>query len=372
MKISTEILNMKPYKPGKPIEETRRELGLSHVIKLASNENPLGPSPRALAAISRSLSDLHRYPDPSCFELRKAVAAFYQVPENCLVFGNGSDELVDLLARIFLEPGESILTSEKAFVAYQLSAQASRARVLQVPLDAQKCFDLNAMAEVFKKQATKPRLIFIANPNNPTGTYVAGEYVEALLSVVSPYPDTLVVFDEAYVEFVRAKDYTPAHTYLKRFKNVVVLRTMSKIFGLAGLRLGVMMAQPEVVDIVHRVRKPFNVNSLAQVAAVAALEDRDYIKQVQQITWQGLDYFYSELKRLGLPYLPSQGNFVLFDTLREALKVYQAMLKQGVIVRPVDNYGFARELRLSVGQPEENTRAIKALEIALNEVPLLK
>ncbi len=370
MKVSADILNLVPYSPGKPIAETKRELGLERVIKLASNENPLGPSPKALEAIVQAMGELHRYPDAAAYELSRAYAEVYGVSEKELAFGNGSNELIDLLIRIFCEPGETILTSQAAFVAYPICAQAARVKVLTTPLTPDLRFDLKAMAQKLMEPETQKstRLVFIANPNNPTGTYVKDSELGEFLQELAQHKDLLVVLDEAYLEFVRASDYPDGVAWLKKFPNLVLLRTMSKVFGLAGLRLGAMLARPEVIDLVQRVRNPFNVNSLAQVAAVAALKDAEYLRQVQELTWQGLDYFYGELEGLGLPYWPSQGNFVLFDSQRDSTQVFQAWLRRGVISRPVRNYGLNTHLRLSVGLMEENQEAMSSLADVLSEV----
>ena len=370
MKVSKEILNMVPYKPGKPISETQREYGLTQVFKLASNENPLGPSPKALTAMQDYLKSLHLYPDPTHYDLLEKVSDFWKISKNHLSFGNGSDEIIDLLCRIYCEPGEAILTSQAAFAAYEVSASASRAQVKKTPLTADYKMDLQAMAQHFLSHPEeKIRLIFIANPNNPTGTYLNQQEVSEFLKKVGNRDDVLVIFDEAYTEFVRAKDYPNALEIFHQYKNVCVLRTFSKIFGLAGIRLGTLIAPAEVIEVFNRVRKPFNVNSMAQIAVIAALQDHEFIKASQELTWKGLDYFYSELKSLNLPYIESQGNFVLFDTLRDALKVDQALLRRGIIMRPVKNYGFPRHLRLSVGLEKENKAAIAALKEVLKEIP---
>lgn len=300
MKVSPEIVSLIPYKPGKPISETQREYGLTKVIKLASNENPLGPSPKAVAAIKNLLQQQHRYPDPSAYELLQVLSKKWNFPTDQLGLGNGSDELIDLLVRIYCEPGDGVLTSQAAFSAYEISAQANRAKVHTVPLASGYRFDLKAMGDYFfAHPEAKIRLIFIANPNNPTGTYATQNEVAEFMSRVGNREDVLVVFDEAYNEFVRAKDYANADEFMRKYNNVVALRTFSKIYGLAGLRLGAMVAPKEVIEVFNRVRKPFNVNDLAQVAAVAALQDQEFIAASQQIVWKGLDYFYEKLQKMG-------------------------------------------------------------------------
>ncbi|MCX7978195.1 MAG: aminotransferase class I/II-fold pyridoxal phosphate-dependent enzyme, partial [Bdellovibrionaceae bacterium] len=259
-----------------------------------------------------------------------------------------------------------------AFQAYEVSAAANRAVIHKVPATAKMGFDLGAMADYFfAHPEAKIRLIFIANPNNPTGTYLAKTEVEAFLRRFQDRDDVLIVFDEAYNEFVRAPDYASAMGRVSDEGNVVVLRTLSKAYGLAGFRVGVMLAPSAVLDIVHRVRKPFNVNGLAQVAAVAALQDMEFIEATRQLTWKGLDYFYSKLREFNLPFVPSEGNFVLFDSLRDAALVNEALLRRGIILRPVGNYGLPRHLRVSAGLEHENRAAMEALGAVLAEIPPL-
>lgn len=370
MKVSPEIVSLIPYKPGKPISETQREYGLTKVIKVASNENPLGPSPKAVAAIKNLLQQLHRYPDPSAFDLIQCLAKKWNFPTQQLGLGNGSDELIDLLVRIYCEPGDGVLTSAAAFSAYEISTQANRAKLHTVPLKDDYKFNLAAMADYFfAHPEARIRLIFIANPNNPTGTYASRQEVADFLARLGGRDDLLVIFDEAYNEFVRAKDYANVDEFIRKYNNVVALRTFSKIYGLAGLRLGAMVAPKDVIEVFNRVRKPFNVNDLAQVAAVAALQDDEFIAASQQTVWKGLDYFYEKLQKMGLPFIESQGNFVMFDTLRDAAVVNEALLRKGIIMRPIKNYGFPTHLRLSVGLEEENVEAMKALEEVLAEIP---
>ncbi|QDK37000.1 histidinol-phosphate transaminase [Bdellovibrio sp. NC01] len=372
MKISPEILNLVPYKPGKPISETQREYGLKTVIKLASNENPLGPSPKAMAAVKLALDHQQLYPDPSHYELLQTISKEWGFPTQQLAVGNGSDELIDLLTRIFCEPKEGVLSSVAAFNAYEVSAQANRAIIRKVPLAKGYRFDMKAIADhFFAHPEQNIRLIFISNPNNPTGTYATQQEIEEFLARLGNRDDVMIVFDEAYNEFVRATDYVSAQKYMSQYKNLIVLRTFSKIYGLAGFRIGAMIAPAEVVEVFNRVRKPFNVNDLAQVAANAALQDKEFIERSQQICWKGLDYFYKKLEELGLPYIPSQGNFVMFDTLRDAAKVNEALLRRGIIMRPILNYGFKTHMRVSVGLEHENEAAMNALAEVLKEIPVL-
>lgn len=298
------------------------------------------------------------------------MAQYLEVPPEWLAFGNGSNELIDLLVRTYCEQGEAILTSEAAFLAYPLCAQAARVKTIEVPLTEDLRFDLPALASALKDDRQHQiRLVFIANPNNPTGTYVSRAEFESFMEVAGKKENLLVVVDEAYYEFVRAKDSFSTRNYLDKHENLLFLRTMSKVFGLAGLRLGVLVGRPQHLDFINRVRNPFNVNSIAQAGALAALEDRDHLEKVRQTTWKGLDYFYGELDRMGLKYWKSEGNFVLFDTQRDSRVVFQALLRHGVIMRPVVNYGFPTLLRLSVGLDLENEAAMDALEKVLIEIP---
>jgi histidinol-phosphate aminotransferase len=369
MKVSAEILNLIPYKPGKPISETQREYGLTEVIKLASNENPLGPSPKAVAAVQAALTQMHRYPDPACYDLVQKISEKWNVPATQVAIGNGSNEIIDLLIRIFCEPGDSILTSKSAFVAYQVCAQAARVKVRQVPLKADLTLDLKAIADDFYRNPTaKTKMIFIPNPNNPTGTLVGGTELDEFLVRLGNRDDVLLVFDEAYTEFVRDPDFREAARFYQKYSNVLVLKTFSKVYGLAGFRLGALLAPEYVLEYYNRVRNPFNVNELAQVAGIAALDDTDFISSSQQIVWQGLEFLEGELRRLKLDFYPSQANFILFDTKRNSEQVHVNLLKKGLILRPVQNYGFKTLMRITVGKPEENRKAVAAIEKMLTEV----
>lgn len=370
MKVSAEILSLVPYKPGKPISEVQREYGLTEVIKLASNENPLGPSPKALQAIQKSLNEQHRYPDPSCYDLIQKIAQKWNVPATQVGIGNGSNEIIDLLIRIFCEPGDSILTTEGAFVAYKVCAQAARVKLRSVPLRADLTMDLKAIADDFyRNPQSKTQLIFIPNPNNPTGTAVGGAEMEEFLIRLGNRDDVLLVFDEAYTEYVRDPNYKAAQNFYTKYSNVLVIKTFSKVYGLAGIRLGALLAPEFVLELYNRVRNPFNVNELAQVAGIAAIDDAEYMQASQKTVWEGLDYLYKEFARLKLPFFKSEGNFVLFDTQRNAEVCFTNLLKKGIILRPVTNYGFPTYLRMTVGKMDENKKAIAAIEKMLEEVP---
>jgi histidinol-phosphate aminotransferase len=369
MKVSKDIATLVPYKAGKPIAETQRQYGVSQVIKLASNENPLGMSPLVSAALIRAIQDAHRYPDPACFELIESVAKKWNVAKECVAVGNGSNEVIDLLIRIFCEPNDEILTFEKAFVAYQICAQAARVKTRFASLGSAYRLDLAAMSAVLEKDHDRRiKLVFLPNPNNPTGTYVDDHTIVEFLKKYGNDPDRLLVFDEAYTEYVRAKDYRSALSQLSQFRSVVVIRTLSKAYGLAGLRVGILIAPKEVVEYFNRVRNPFNVNELAQVAAVAALQDDEFIGKSVKLNSEGLDFFYQELSEMKVPFVESQANFVMFDSQRDVVKVNEGLLRQGVILRPLLNYGLSTQMRMSVGLPEENRLAIQALKEVFKNV----
>lgn len=361
MKIPDYINHLTAYKPGKPIEETQREYGLSKVFKLASNENPLGPSPLIQKALKDAIASQHLYPDPSQYELLKAGAQFWDIKSENISFGNGTDEIIDFLVRIFCRTHDQILFPQYSFQAYEVTAGACQVECVRAPLKNGWYFDLDKTLETYEKNKAKIKIVFIANPNNPTGTYMNAQSMHSFLNYFQNKKDVLVVFDEAYFEFTRAKDYESAVSYLKSYDNLVVLRTFSKIFGMAGLRLGAMLAGPEIIQAYNKMRKPFNVSGLAQAAGIAAMKDLAFIKQTQQITWTGLDYYYRELSRLKIDYLPSEGNFVLIDTKTDANLVFEKLLRKGIILRPVKNYGLPQHLRMSVGLEVENQAAIKAL-----------
>lgn len=365
LEVPSYIRDLKPYVPGKPIEETRREFRLKRVVKLASNENPLGPSPKALQAIVHAKKELHRYPDSGAYELKRDLSRFLKVKPEQLTIGNGSNEIIDLLIRAVLKPGDQILTSQAAFVAYRICAQVHGVETLETPLTSDLRFDLSAMAEVLEKQ-NRVRMVFIANPNNPTGTYVNGSEIRTFLNRVSQKrPEVLVVIDAAYWEYVTAKDLPDALELLKDFPQVVVLRTFSKAYGLAGLRVGYGVADPQLISILERIRNPFNVNSLALAGAAAALKDQTFVRKAKTTNQKERKRWEKFLKELKVPYWESQGNFILIDTQKgwglSGVEVYEKGLREGVILRPVANYGLSHALRISIGKPSENEIAFRFL-----------
>jgi len=348
------IQALDPYPPGKPIEELEREYGVVGSIKLASNENPLGPSPKALAALRQALSQLHRYPDGSCFYLRRALGRRYGVSPEATIVGNGSNEIIELIVRTFLRQGEEAVMADQAFVIYRMVVQAHGGLARCVPL-RNWTHDLEAIADAI---GPATRVVFLANPNNPTGTiFFRNQWEEFLRAVPS---DVVIVMDEAYAEFVEDEGYPDSLAALQQPRPLIILRTFSKIYGLAGLRLGYGIAHPELVDMMNRVRAPFNVSTLAQVAGVAALDDDEHVRRVRQVNREGLAYLRHSFAGMGLEVVPSWANFVLVR-VGNAPRIYEALLREGVIVRPVGFYGFPEHVRVTVGLPEENERLVATL-----------
>jgi histidinol-phosphate aminotransferase len=359
MKVPDYINRLKPYTPGKPIEELESEYGISGSIKLASNENPIGPSPKALEAIMGALKKLHRYPDGSNYRLRERLAEKLKVSASQIVLGNGSNEIIELLVRTFLREGSEVIIPEPSFLMYEIMVQGGGGRPVKVALK-ERVLDLEGMAEGISSRTS---MIFVNNPNNPTGTIVSREYFEWFLQRVPP--GVIVVVDEAYIEFVRDSACPTGLDYLEGDKTVVTLRTFSKVYGLAGLRIGYGVMKKSLADIVHRFRQPFNTNLLAQVGALAALDDDAFLKKTVDTVHKGLDFLYRELEKLGLRSFSTQTNFFLIDLERDAKSVFEKMLRRGVIVRPMTAYGYPNYIRINVGLPEENQRFVKMLKEVL-------
>ena len=353
------ISELKPYTPGKPISELERELGISHSIKLASNENPLGASPMVADAIKAALPDLSRYPDGGGFELRQALAQKHGIEAERITLGNGSNDVLDMVARVFLTPDTESLFSQYAFAVYPISSQAVGADLIAAPA-RDYGHDLTAMRE---RVTPKTRVVWIANPNNPTGTWVDKE---ALYAFIRDLPtDVIVVVDEAYTEYVDQPDYPDASQWLDEFPNLIVTRTFSKAYGLASLRVGYSLSHSDVADLLNRVRQPFNVNSLALVGALAALQDPVFIERSVEANRVGMAQLVAGVEQLGLSYIPSVGNFLTVDFKREAGPIDQALLRLGCITRPLANYGMPNHLRLTVGLQEENERLLNGLREVL-------
>jgi len=355
------ILGIAPYEPGKPIEELERELGVHDAIKLASNENPLPPSERVQKAILDALPQLNRYPDGSGYYLRQALAKRHGVSPEHIVLGNGSNELIELIVHAFLRPGDEAVVPHPSFVVYPMIVQAAGGIRVVVMLKDHR-LDLEAMARAMTPHT---KLVFIANPNNPTATIVTADEVEHFLARV---PDrTIVVFDEAYWEFAQGPDFPESLAYVKQGRRVLVLRTFSKAASLAGLRVGYCVGDPDAVSLMNRIRQPFNVNSLAQVAALAALEDEGHILECLRTIEAGRAFLYEEFKALGIKYVPSRANFILVDVGRSANDIYQKLLREGVIVRPLTPFGMETALRITVGTPQENRKLVKGLRSVLRK-----
>ncbi len=359
--VRKSVLSIKPYVPGKPIEETKRQLGLKEVIKLASNENPLGASPKAIRAIKKCLSGVNRYPDAQGFYLKKRLAKYYGLARENFVLGNGSDELIDVIIKTFVEPDENIITSDTTFLEYEIIAQVNVRKIKKAPLSYFK-YDLRAILKLVDK---KTKLIFIANPNNPTGTYVTKYEVSDFLNALPK--KVIVVFDEAYDTFIDVDDYPDSLNYLKKKKNVIILKTFSKGYGLAGLRLGYAILAPESANYLERVRQPFNVNILAQAAGLAAMDDKDFLKKTRNLILKGKDFLYQELSKMGICYVSSVANFILVDTGRNGLEVFKAMLKFGLIIRDMYQYGLKNFIRVTIGTEKENKRFICVFKKILRE-----
>jgi histidinol-phosphate aminotransferase len=351
---------LKPYQAGKPIEELRRELGIKEVVKLASNENPLGPSPLALEAIQKQLLETARYPDGNGFVLKNALAQHLGVNGDQITLGNGSNDVLELVARAFASANDEIVFSQFAFAIYPIVTQAINAKAVKVPAKHWG-HDMDAMLAAVT-EATK--VVFIANPNNPTGTWI---HENKLLHFLENVPrKVIVVVDEAYFEYasdpdMRLEGYPNALNWLHRFPNLIVTRTFSKAYGLAGLRVGYAVSHAGIADLLNRVRQPFNVNQLALVAAAAALNDSEYLQQSIKVNCEGLKQLQDGFEAMGLGYIPSCGNFMCVDVGDDAAGVYNALLREGVIVRPVANYNMPNHLRISVGLSSENERFLKAL-----------
>ena len=351
-----------PYQPGKPISELAREMGLDErkIIKLASNENPLGISPKAKAAIKKELADLGRYPDGNAFDLKAALSRRYGVPQEGIVVGNGSNDLLEMVAGAFLEPGRAAVYSQHAFAVYPLATQARGAESIVVPA-SNYGHDLAAMLAAITPET---QVVFIANPNNPTGTFVRGEELEDFLAHVPG--DVAVVVDEAYTEYLPPGLRYDSVAWLKKYPNLILTRTFSKVYGLAGLRVGFGLMQAEVADLLNRVRQPFNVNSLALAAAVAALGDDKFVAKSYRMNRSGMAKLERSFKTLGLKTIPSCANFLTFR-VAQARAVYEKLLRRGVIVRPVAGYDMPDHLRVTVGTPRENEKFLKALKAALDD-----
>lgn len=358
-KARPEIFTLKPYVPGKPIEEVKRELGLEDIIKLASNENPLGSSPLAVKAVQADLGMMHQYPDSNCYNLKVRLAAFSGMDQSGILIGNGSDEILMLLATALLNRGDQIIFAQPTFSEYQFTAKIMGAQCIEVPLK-NYTHDLDS---IVKAITDRTKIVYICNPNNPTGTIVTGREIERFMACIPE--DILVVFDEAYAEYVESEDFVSGLKYVEEGRNAIVLRTFSKIYGLAGLRVGYAFTTPNIARAVEMIKEPFNVNTLAQVAALAALDDEEHVRRSQETNSIGKKYLYSELDKMGLFYVPTEANFILLDTRKNCQEVFQAMLQKGVIIRTGDNFGYPEFIRVTVSCRGDNERFIASLKQVL-------
>jgi histidinol-phosphate aminotransferase len=354
------IENLAPYPPGKPIEEVERELGIYGSIKLASNENSLGSSPKAVKAITESLNKINRYPDSNAYYLRRKLANKFGLPMSDVMVGNGSDELIELTIHTFLLPDEEVIVPMPGFILYETFTRGFDGKVITVPL-LNFSIDLDA---ILKAVSPKTKIIFINTPHNPAGTALTKAEISSFLNVL-PY-DVIVVLDEAYIEFATDPNVVSGVEFLDSYPLLVVLRTFSKVYGLAGLRVGYGFASEMITDGINRVRQPFSVNTLAQVGALAALDDNEFVERTLAVTREGLEYLYAQLDRLGLEYVRTQANFFSIKTPLGAQETFQRMLKEGVIIRPMDSFGLKDYIRINVGLPEENERFINTLEKTLS------
>lgn len=351
--VKPHIRDLAPYQPGKPMEALERELGITDSIKLASNENPLGPSPKAVEAIRKKAAEIHRYPDGASFALRSALSERLGVGEDQLVFGTGCDEVIELIAKTFIGPGDEVVFPWPSFAMYPIVVQGMGGTSVRIPLAADLGHDLDAMADAI---TDRTRAVMVCNPNNPTGVSFGAE---AFARFVERLPDdVLLAIDEAYFEFVRRDDFPDALALLEERPATIVLRTFSKIYGIAGIRIGYGVTSREVASYLERARHPFNVNLLAEAAAVAALDDEEHVRRTLDLNASGGDYLRGELEALGIETWPSDANFILAKT---GADVYEALLHRGVIVRPMTGFGLPDHVRISIGLPEENERLVKAI-----------
>ncbi len=356
------IAELLPYQPGKPIEQLERESGIKNSIKLASNENPLGPSLKAIKAISTSLDQLSIYPDGNGFGLKQALSKKLDVSSDMLTLGNGSNEILELVARAWLNPQAEVIFSKHAFAVYPIVSQAVGASIRMAEAHSPDHLspfghDLDAMLDLVSDIT---RVIFVANPNNPTGTWLTKKQLEAFIGKVPE--NIIIVIDEAYFEYVNEDDYPDSIGFLSQYKNIIVTRTFSKIYGLAGLRIGYAVSSPEIAEVLNRIRQPFNTNSLAQEAAITALEDSEHVEYSKQVNLQGLKQYEAGFGQLDIRFIPSVANFITADFKIPGITIYEKLLRKGVIVRPIANYDMPTWLRITVGNEKQNQRVLSALD----------
>ncbi|MBT3426344.1 MAG: histidinol-phosphate transaminase [Gammaproteobacteria bacterium] len=353
------ITHLQPYLPGKPTDELERELGLSRITKLASNENPLGPSEKISAGLGQVIQELTRYPDGSAYHLKQRLSEVHEVEMDQITLGNGSNDVLELVARVFLGPGAEAIVAQHSFVVFSLVARALDSQLKIIPA-VNYGQDLSATLAAVTPQT---KMIFIANPNNPTGTWLTGKAITSFLDRLPEH--VVVVLDQAYFEYVDESDYPDGIKLSRHYPNLVVTRTFSKAYGLAALRLGYAVSQPDIADLMNRIRQPFNVNQVALAAAMIALDDQDYVERSVQLNRSGMAQMIAMMSELGLPVIPSVGNFICIDFGQEAGPIYEGLLRQGVIVRPVGLYELPNFLRVTIGTQDENQHFFDALKAVL-------
>ncbi len=353
--VRKNVLDFQPYLPGKPIEEVKREFGLARVDKLASNENPLGPSPRAVSAMKKVLNRVNLYPDGSGFYLKKVLARKLKVKPENIILGSGTDEIIEIIGKTFLDPIDEIIVSKHAFIRYEMAGELMGCQVKRVPME-NFTHDLKAMKKAITERT---KIVFIANPNNPTGTYITEEEVEKFMNDLPE--EIIVVFDEAYREYVTRKDYPKTLSYVKQGRVVIVLRTFSKIYGLAGLRIGYGIGKSELIGFMERIRPPFNTNSLAQIAALASLSDETHLKRSRKLIGNERKYLEENLEKMNIKFVPSVANHILLK-VGNGQNVFEKLLKKGIIVRAMVEYDLPEFIRVTIGLPQQNRRFINALK----------
>jgi histidinol-phosphate aminotransferase len=353
--INSTVSNIKPYSPGKPISELARELGFADIIKLASNENPLGPGYKVSQAIQKAIPVIARYPVGNCFELRQELSKYLDVNSEQITLGNGSNEVLTLIAKTFLNPSVEVMFSQYAFIVYKVASQITGAKIIEVPAKNWGC-DLIAMQKAI---TNKTQVIFIANPNNPTGTLLEAKQLKEFIENIPE--NIIVVIDEAYHEYVQHQEYESAITWIKYHPNLIVTRSFSKAFGLAGLRIGYSISHPDIAAILNSIREPFNVNHLAQVAAYASLQDKEHLDKSTNLNQQSKEQLQIGLDALKIEYIPSVANFITINLKKPAMLIYEQLLHKGVIVRPLDGYNMPNCLRVTVGLAEENEAFLKSM-----------
>ena len=350
------ISDLRPYIPGKPIEDVKRELGLGEVVKLASNETSIGPSPLAIEAIKNEIENINRYPEATSRLLREKLSHKLKIDKEMIIVGNGADDVIDLIGMAFINEGDEIITGETTFPAYSIAAKIMGGELTSVKLQNFR-FDLEEIAQRINE---KTKIIFLCNPNNPTGTIVSKEAVDRFMKQIPD--DIIVVFDEAYYDYVENKNYTSGLSYILEGKNIIVIRTFSKIAGIAGVRVGYGIAKPELIGYLRRVVNPFTTNRLAQVAALASLDDEEHRRKVLSSNQEGKKYLYDELRKLGLFYVPTETNFIFIDVKKDSEAIFEKLLKKGVIIRPGKIYGCPNFIRVTIGNAYENKRFIQAIK----------